>query len=294
MPCIEVKELTHIYFPGTPLETVALRDIELTVNDGEFIALVGSAGSGKSTLVQHFNGLLLPTAGCVKVFGRATSDKQHRQQLWRQVGLVFQFPERQIFSGTVFEDIAFGPRNLGWDSTTVSKQVKDTVALVDLPEEIITADPRTLSGGMLRRVAICGVLAMRPQVLIMDEPGAGLEPATRQLILAGIKEIQAQQGMTVILITHHLEDAAVYAERVAVLHQGALLSIGTTREVLSQAELLHKAGLKAPFAVELARRLSSQTGIHLPSIPLSLAEAAQLLQQLLQNSGSRPGERHCE
>lgn len=288
MPCIEVEQLTHVYYPGTPLELVALRDVELTVYDGEFIALAGSAGSGKSTLVQHFNGLLLPTTGCVKVLGRAISDKQHRRQLWRQVGLVFQFPERQIFNSTVFEDIAFGPRNLGWDSTTVSKLVQDTVALVGLPEEILTADPRTLSGGMLRRVAICGVLAMRPRILIMDEPGAGLEPATRQLILANIKEIQARQGMTVILITHHLEDAAAFAERVAVLHQGVLLSIGSTREVLGQTELLHRAGLKAPFAVELAQRLS-RAGINLPSLPLSLEDAAQLLQQLLQTKGVRPG-----
>ncbi len=288
MQCIEVEGLTHVYFPGMPLETVALRGIELTVYDGEFIALAGAAGSGKSTLVLHFNGLLLPTAGSVRVFGRDITDKEYRRQLWRQVGLVFQFPERQIFSPTVFEDIAFGPRNMGCDSLTVNKRVKETLALVGLPEEIQAEDPRTLSGGMLRRVAICGVLAMRPQVLIMDEPGAGLEPAARQLILASIKEIQSQQGITVILITHHLEDAAVFADRVAVLHQGELLSVGKTGEVLSQTRILHKAGLKAPFAVEMAERLI-ESGIKLPTIPLTIEDAARLLHGLIKTTGVEPG-----
>jgi len=288
MPCIEVEGLTHVYFPGTPLEMVALRDIDLTVDEGEFLALVGTAGSGKSTLVQHFNGLLQPTRGCVRVLGRDIKDKKYRQQLWHQVGLVFQFPERQIFSATVFEDIAFGPRNMGWDSSAVTKVVIETLAMVGMPEDIQTADPRTLSGGMLRRVAICGVLAMRPQILIMDEPGAGLEPAARQFILSSIKQMQAQQGITVILITHQLEDVAVYADRVAMLHQGELLCVGKVRKLLEQTQLLQQAGLKAPFAVELAQRLIS-LGIKLSNMPLTLDDAVQLLHGLIIASEAVPG-----
>lgn len=288
MSCIEVEGLTHVYLPGTPLENVALRDIELTVHEGEFIALVGAAGSGKSTLVQHFNGLLLPTAGCVRVFGKDTTDKKHRQGLWSQVGLVFQLPERQIFSATVFDDIAFGPRNMGWDSATVAARVKEALALVGLPEAIQTADPGTLSGGILRRVAIAGVLVMRPRVLVMDEPGAGLEPRARQLILTGLKDLQVQLGTTVILITHYLEDAAAYADRVVMLKRGELLCAGKTWEVLSQRQLLQEAGLKAPFAVELAHRLNA-AGINLPTVPLTVTEAARLLYELMQSP--EPGRR---
>ncbi|AGK99973.1 energy-coupling factor transporter ATPase [Desulfoscipio gibsoniae] len=288
MPCIEVEGLTHIYFPGTPLETMALRDINLTVDEGEFIALAGAAGSGKSTLVQHFNGLLLPTAGSVRVFGGNTMDKKHRQGLWRRVGLVFQFPERQIFSATVFDDIAFGPLNMGWDASKVEKLAKETLGLVGLPEQIQAADPATLSGGILRRVAIAGVLVMRPRVLIMDEPGAGLEPAARQLILAGLKKLQAQHGVTVILITHHLEDAAVFADRVAVLRRGSLLCVGKTREILSRIRILQEAGLKAPFAVELAHRLIV-AGIEIPDIPLTIDDAARLLHGLVQTTRAEPG-----
>ncbi len=288
MPCIEVEGLTHVYFPGTPLEIVALRDINLTVYDGEFLALTGAAGSGKSTLAQHFNGLLLPTAGCVRVFGRDINGKEFRRQLWRQVGLIFQFPERQIFSPTVFEDIAFGPRNMGWDSLTVNKRVKEALTMVGLPEEIQAEDPGTLSGGILRRVAICGVLAMRPRVLIMDEPGAGLEPAARQLILTRIKEIQLRYGTTVILITHHLEDAAVFADRVAVLCRGELLSIGKTGEVLNQIRLLHKAGLKAPFAVELAQRLID-SGMKLPVMPLTIEDVERLIHRLVEINADKSG-----
>ncbi|WP_347489960.1 energy-coupling factor transporter ATPase [Desulfoscipio sp. XC116] len=287
MPCIEADGLTHVYFPGTPLEMVALRDIQLTVNEGEFIALVGASGSGKSTLAQHFNGLLLPASGSVRVLGGDTADKKHRRALWRYVGLVFQFPERQIFSNTVFEDIAFGPRNMGWDSLKVARRVKEALASVGLSAEMQTANPSALSGGVLRRIAIAGVLAMRPRVLIMDEPGAGLEPEARQFILAQLKELQARYGITVLLITHNLEDAARFADRVAVLRAGELLCVGKAGEVLSRIELLQKAGLKAPFAVELAHRLTV-AGIKLPVIPLTIEDTARVLYDLM-STGAKPG-----
>jgi len=276
MPCIETEKLSYVYFPGTPLEVTALLDIDLRIEDGIFFALVGASGSGKSTLVQHFNGLLIPTKGTVKVFSRDTKDKAYRQQLWRRVGLVFQYPERQIFGDTIYEDIAFGLRNMGMDDKIVRELVNEALAIAGLPENIQSREPRTLSGGMLRRVAICGVLAMRPKLLILDEPGAGLEPRARRLILARIKEWQLRHGATVILITHHLEDAAIFADEAAVLHQGKVLTSGTVRDVLGQISILEQSGLSPPFTVELASRLE-EAGFKMPYLPLTIEEAAQIL-----------------
>lgn len=288
MPCIEIKNLTHVYFPGTPLENTALRDVNLKVEQGEFLALAGATGSGKSTLVRHLNGLLVPTAGLVKVLGGDVADKKFRRQLWRRVGLVFQFPERQIFSATVYEDIAFGPRNTGLAGAALEERVFRAAAAVELPEALLQADPGELSGGMRRRAAIAGVLAMRPEVLVLDEPGAGLEPAARGRILGRLKELQAGQGMTVILITHHLEDAVLYADRTAVLKAGRLLAAGRTREILGRADLLRKAGLEPPFAVQLADRLADG-GISMPRNPLTIEDAVRMLAPLLPAGAVKPG-----
>lgn len=288
MPCIEIKNLTHVYFPGTPLENTALRDVNLEVEQGEFLALAGATGSGKSTLVRHLNGLLVPTAGLVKVLGGDVADKKFRRQLWRRVGLVFQFPERQIFSATVYEDIAFGPRNTGLAGAALEERVSRAAAAVELPESLLQADPGELSGGMRRRAAIAGVLAMRPEVLVLDEPGAGLEPAARGRILGRLKELQAGQGMTVILITHHLEDAALYADRTAVLKAGRLLAAGRTREILGRADLLRKAALEPPFAVQLADRLADG-GISMPRNPLTIEDAVRMLAPLLPAGAVKPG-----
>lgn len=287
MFCIETTKLTKIYFPGTPLETVALQDINLTVRRGEFLALVGATGSGKSTLVLHFNGLLLPTKGLVSVLGRDVTETRHRKELWRRVGVVFQFPERQIFHATVFEDVAFGPRNMGLDEPAVTGRVEWALETVGLPRETGCADPATLSGGMRRRVAIAGVLAMQPEILILDEPGAGLEPGAKQALLDKIKQVQAG-GTTVILITHDLEDAATYADRVAVLRRGRLLRAGNTREVLHCVDLLEDAGLAPPQAVELTRRLA-RAGINLPESPLTLSEATRVLGRLLASAAGKTG-----
>lgn len=288
MFCIETDKLTHVYFPGTPLETVALRDIDLAVNRGEFLALVGAAGSGKSTLVLHFNGLLLPTSGRVNVLGRDVTDPKHRKELWRRVGVVFQFPERQIFNATVFEDVAFGPRNMGLGEPAVAERVEEALETVGLPREAGRADPSTLSGGTRRRVAIAGVLAMRPEILILDEPGAGLEPGAKRDILNKIKQVQAGCGTTVILITHDLEDAATYADRVAVLRRGKLLRAGNLWEVFSCVGLLEEAGLEPPRAVELARRLA-RAGVNLPELPLTLEEATRVVGRMLASARGKPG-----
>ncbi|KJS14358.1 MAG: hypothetical protein VR67_00245 [Peptococcaceae bacterium BRH_c8a] len=280
MPCIKIENLTHTYFPGTPLETAALQDISLTVDQGETLALAGATGSGKSTLVRHLNGLLAPTAGRVRILDGDVADKKFRRQLWRRVGLVFQFPERQIFSATVHEDIAFGPRNTGLAGQALSERVSQAAAAVGLPEDMLRTDPAELSGGMLRRAAIAGVLAMHPDILILDEPGAGLEPRARESILQRIKELQVSQGTTVILITHQLDDAALYADRLALLKKGRLLAVGPTAEILSRCDLLDEAGLEPPFTVELTRRLAA-AGINLPKTPLNPAEAARLLAVML-------------
>ncbi|KJS71382.1 MAG: hypothetical protein JL56_14885 [Desulfotomaculum sp. BICA1-6] len=280
MPCIKIENLTHTYFPGTPLETAALQDISLTVDQGETLALAGATGSGKSTLVRHLNGLLAPTAGRIRILDGDVADKKFRRRLWRRVGLVFQFPERQIFSATVYEDIAFGPRNTGLAGQALSERVSQAAAAVGLPEDMLRTDPAELSGGMLRRAAIAGVLAMHPDILILDEPGAGLEPRARESILQRIKELQVSQGTTVILITHQLDDAALYADRLALLKKGRLLAVGPTAEILSRCDLLDEAGLEPPFTVELTRRLAA-AGINLPKTPLNPAEAARLLAVML-------------
>ncbi len=289
MPCIEIESLTHTYFPGTSLETTALRDITLSVDRGETLALAGATGSGKSTLVRHLNGLLAPTSGRVLVLDGDLADKNFRRRLWRRVGLVFQFPERQIFSGTVYEDIAFGPRNTGLAGATLRDRVSWAAEAAGLPEELLNVDPAALSGGMRRRAAIAGVLAMRPEILILDEPGAGLEPAARKNILRRIKELQAGHGTTVILITHHLADAALYADRLALLEKGRLTAIGPVAEILSRYDLLDAAGLEPPFTVELTRRLAAE-GVILSETPLTPASAARLWCQVLKDKSVKSGE----
>lgn len=288
MPCIEIKNLAHVYFPGTPLETPALRSVTLEVHRGEFLALAGAGGSGKSTLARHLNGLLVPTSGFVRVLGGDVADKKWRRRLWRRVGLVFQFPERQIFGATVYEDIAFGPGNTGLTGTELENRVRWAARVVELPEELLPANPMELSGGMRRRAAIAGVLALRPEILVLDEPGAGLEPGARERILGRVRELQEQQGLTVLLITHHLEDAARFAGRVALLNRGRLLAAGPVREILARVDLLQEAGLEPPFAVELARRLAA-AGINLPRVPLTTGEAAGLLAPLLKAGRAYPG-----
>jgi len=280
MPCIKIENLFHIYFPGTPLETPALQDINLIVDQGGTLALAGATGSGKSTLVRHLNGLLAPTTGRVRILDGDVADKKFRRQLWRRVGLVFQFPERQIFSATIYEDIAFGPRNTGLNGRPLSERVSWAAEAVGLPEEMLGTDPAELSGGMRRRAAIAGVLAMHPEILILDEPGAGLEPRARESILQRVKKLQLEQGTTVILITHHLDDAALYADRLALLKKGRLLAAGPAGEILSRYDLLSDAGLEPPFTVALTRRLAAE-GLNLPETPLTPADAAKLLAPLI-------------
>lgn len=252
---IEVRNLSHIYHKGSPSETAALKDISFRIEDGEFVGLIGPTGSGKSTLIQHLNGLLKPTSGEVLVdgediWGRSMSLRKLRQR----VGLVFQYAEQQVFEETVRDDIAFGPRNLGLSEKEVQERVLEAAKMVGLPEELLGRSPFELSGGQLRRVAIAGVVAMKPEVLILDEPAAGLDPRGRDAILSSVKEMH-RSGMTVILVSHNMEDVARLCERLLVLNKGELVADGSPREIFSKSEFVRKIGLKAPDVVNLMEKL---------------------------------------
>lgn len=260
---IVIENLTHIYSPNTPFSRVALNGVSLTIQNGEFVGLAGHTGSGKSTLVQHLNGLLLPSAGRLQVEGVEIKKGADLRALRRRVGLVFQYPEYQLFEETVYKDIAFGPKNLGVPEGDMAATVKAAMALVGLPEELAQQSPFLLSGGQRRRVALAGVLAMRPQVLILDEPIAGLDPQGRAELLAYVREYRAQTNATVVMISHRMDDLAEQAERIIVLNKGEVALDGTPREVFSHGEQLTAMGLDLPQAARLTQLLRNK-GIPAP------------------------------
>ncbi|SHJ07025.1 energy-coupling factor transporter ATPase [Desulfofundulus thermosubterraneus] len=284
---ILVEHLTHIYAPGTPLALTSLEDVSLRIEEGEFVVLAGATGSGKTTLVQHFNGLLLPTAGRVLVDGRDTRDKRVRRDLWRTVGLLFQNPEQQLFEENVFAEVAFGCRNLGLDEGTIEIRVRRALEMVGLePVRFGTLSPFALSRGQQRRVALAGVLAYRPRVLVLDEPTSGLDPAAREQIWQMLKGMQ-QHGHTVVVITHHMEDAARYADRVVVLHRGKIYRQGTPRQVFGDPEGLRAVGLDVPMPGELMYRLR-QRGLPVNTGILTLDEAEAELKKLAPSGKACP------
>lgn len=283
---IRVNDLVHIYQAGTPLATEALRGVTLEIQEGEFFGLIGQTGSGKSTLIQHLNGLLKPTRGSVEVDGqnlweRGTNLKAIRQK----VGLVFQYPEHQLFEETVFADVAFGPRNMGLPEEEVKERVEEALAMVGLDGEIADRSPFELSGGQKRRVAIAGVLAMRPKYLILDEPTAGLDPMGRQEILGEISALQ-QQGVTVVLVSHNMEEVARLVSRLAVMHDGRLIAQGTPAEVFSKGELLEEVGLALPQIAQLMHRLRER-GLDIPVDIYTVEEAREAILRVL---GSKQGK----
>lgn len=257
MALIECRELTHVYLKGTPMETVALSGVTLSIGTGEFIGIIGPTGSGKSTLIQHFNALLRPTSGTVRVGGVNTADpKADLRTIRRQIGLVFQYPEHQLFEETVFKDVAFGPRNLGLDEEDVKQRVDDALRAVGIePSKFGQRSPFSLSGGEMRRVAIAGVLAMAPQVLVLDEPAAGLDPQGKVEILNRIQDLHKSGRLTVILITHSMDDAAQLTRRLIVLDKGRVVMDGPVREIFARAEELHAMGLGVPALTDLVQRL---------------------------------------
>ena len=254
---IVIEHLNYVYMSGGPYETHALMDVSLTIEDGEFIGLIGHTGSGKSTLVQHLNGLLKPTSGRILVDGLDLADKAtDKRAIRRRVGLVFQYPENQLFEETVEKDIAFGPKNLGLDEQEIARRVREAMRKVALDyDRLHERSVFELSGGQMRRVAIAGVLAMEPTTLILDEPCAGLDPKGREEILALIRNLHEEAGTTIVMVSHSMDDVASLAERVIVMNRGEVFMDGAPREVFSRGEELRGIGLDVPQAVQLAGKL---------------------------------------
>ena len=271
---IRLENVSFSYLQNTPMSQAALRDVSLQIEDGEFIGLIGPTGSGKSTLIQHFNGLLKPDSGKVYVDGVDLTLKDTQLRLIRQkVGMVFQYPEHQLFGETVLEDVGFGPRNGGLSEEEVTLRVKEALAYVGLDYEALKdQSPFELSGGQKRRVAIAGVLAMRPSVLVLDEPTAGLDPAGREEILAEIKALHDQGEITVVLVTHSMEDIARFASRLIVMEQGRIALDGTPLKVFGQAQRLKEMGLGVPEITDLMYELKAH-GLDVKTDILTVADA---------------------
>lgn len=256
MSDIKVSALRHVYSAGTPFEKVAIDDINIEIPHGQFVGLIGHTGSGKSTFIQHLNALLKPTSGTVTVDGEdINADKITAKNVRHKVGLVFQYPEYQLFEETVYADIAFGPKNMGLSETEIDERVREAAHFVGVPDEQFEKSPLELSGGQKRRVAIAGVIAMRPGVLILDEPTAGLDPAGCEQILRNICDYRTQTGSTVIIVSHSMDDVARLADRLVVFNHGAIRFDGTPEEVFSRPEELRSIGLAVPAATELAMEL---------------------------------------
>ena len=254
---IKAENINYIYQQGMPFERQALYDVNIEIEDGSLVALIGHTGSGKSTLIQHFNALVKPTSGKIIINGiDVTAPKADLRLVRKTVGLVFQYPEHQLFEETVYKDIAFGPKNMGLSDEEIDKRVRESAALVGLKEKHLTRSPFDLSGGQKRRVAIAGVLAMNPKVLILDEPTAGLDPKGRDEILATIKKLHEEnKEMIIIFVSHSMEDVAKTAERVIVMNDGHVEMQGTVAEVFAQAEHLQKIGLNVPQVTLLTDKL---------------------------------------
>ncbi|MCI9335546.1 MAG: energy-coupling factor transporter ATPase [Lachnospiraceae bacterium] len=253
---IILDHVNYIYEAGTAMEFAALKDINLVINEGEFIGLIGHTGSGKSTLVQHLNGLLAPTGGNIYYNGAGIHDSTfNKKELRSKVGLVFQYPEHQLFEIDVFSDVCFGPKNLGLDRKEVELRAYAALKQVGLEDEYFYQSPFDLSGGQKRRVAIAGVLAMKPEVLILDEPTAGLDPKGRDEILDQIAKLRQEMGITVILVSHSMEDVAKYVSRIVVMNRGQIMFDNTPREVFSHYKELETVGLAAPQVTYIMQAL---------------------------------------
>jgi len=246
-PILQVQNLQHIYSAGTPFEHVALQDVSFSVERGEFIGVIGHTGSGKSTLMQHLNGLLKPTSGSILLDGQDIwSDKKLTRQSRFRVGLVFQYPEYQLFEETVYKDIAFGPKNMGLDKDEIDRRVREAAGFVGITDEQLEVSPFDLSGGQKRRVAIAGVIAMEPEVLILDEPTAGLDPVGREGILGNIESYRKAKNATIMMVSHSMSDVARLAQRLLVMSDAKLAMDGTPQEVFSRAQELLDMGLDIP------------------------------------------------
>ena len=265
-PFLEVKNLTHIYSAGTPFEHKALDDVSFWVDKGEFIGIIGHTGSGKSTLMQHLNGLLKPDSGSILLDGvDIHTDKKTTRQARFRVGLVFQYPEYQLFEETVYKDIAFGPKNMGLNKSEIDRRVLEAAHLVGLTREQLAVSPFDLSGGQKRRVAIAGVIAMEPEILILDEPTAGLDPAGREEILQNIEAYRKAKNATIIMVSHSMNDVARLTDRLIVMNHSRKAMDGTPLEVFAHAEELVEMGLDIPQVTRVFMRLR-QMGVDVPNV----------------------------
>ncbi len=291
---IILDKVNYIYSPDTAYQIQALRDINLEIKDGQFIGIIGHTGSGKSTLIQHLNGLMRATSGAIYFHGLDIYDEDFElRELRNRVGLVFQYPEHQLFETTIFDDVCFGPQNQGLTKEEAGLRAFEALRSVGLPEELYYQSPFDLSGGQKRRVAIAGVLAMKPEVLILDEPTAGLDPAGRDEILDLIARMHRERGMTVILVSHSMEDVAKYVDRIVVMNQGQVLYDGVPREVFRHYRELEKIGLAAPQVTYLMHELAA-AGLKVDAEATTVEEARACLMEALTGVSSARRDIHRE
>ena len=286
MPLIETKDLTYTYSSGTPFEKTAINGISLTVERGEFVGVIGHTGSGKSTLVQHLNGLLRPTAGQVLLDGQDIWKEPKKNRAVRfRVGMVFQYPEHQLFEETTYKDIAFGPKNMGLNEQEIDERVRRAAEFVGLKPELLEKSPFELSGGEKRRAAIAGVMAMEPEVLILDEPTAGLDPKGRDLMLEQLRRYRREKDVTVLLVSHSMEDVARVADKVLVMHQAEIAMVDRTPAVFSRAAELEAIGLSVP-AVTRVFMLLREKGLDPGDNAYTVEQAVEQLLPLLKKGGA--------
>jgi len=276
---LKTEKLKHVYSIGTPFERAAINDVDFEVKQGEYLGVIGATGSGKSTFIQHLNGLMKPTSGHVFYDGRDIHEsKSFTREIRFKVGLVFQYPEYQLFESTVFDDIAFGPKNMQLSESEISERVLEAAGFAGLSDKLLKKSPFELSGGEKRRAAIAGVIAMRPEVLILDEPTAGLDPKGRDEIIRNVKEYKVAHNATIIMVTHDMEEIARSVDRIVLFEQGKIALEGTPAQVFSKHELLNNLGLTAPKVALVADRLRAQ-GIHLPNDIYTITQMRKALSQ---------------
>ena len=289
MPILETQQLSYVYGEGTPFEKTAVKNVNLTIHKGEFIGVIGHTGSGKSTFVQQLNGLLRPSSGKVLLDGKDIWEEPKKiRDIRFRVGMVFQYPEHQLFEETVYKDISFGPRNMGVREAELYRRVRSAAAFVGLKEELLQASPFEISGGEKRRAAIAGVIAMDPDILILDEPTAGLDPRGRDVLLAQILNYHKQRGNTVLLVSHSMEDIARIADRVLVMNNGSVAMFDTTRAVFARGEELEEMGLRVPQITKIMRNLQKAGWPVNPGV-LTVDQGVREMLELLKGRGNSRG-----
>lgn len=286
---ITFKDVTYIYQRNTPFAHKAIEDLSFHIPSGSFVAVIGHTGSGKSTLIQHLNGLVIPSEGEVTVgdFHLTQGKKpESMKELRSKVGVVFQYPEHQLFEETVEKDIAFGPANFGVPEEEIKKRIQDIIPAVGLPEELLERSPFDLSGGQMRRVAIAGVLAVKPEVLVLDEPTAGLDPRGQKDIMDMFYNLHKEQGLTTVLVTHSMEDAVKYADHVIIMNKGTRYMEGKPEEVFTQKEALNKVQLDVPEIVQFLNLFEAKFGKQIPFERQSIEEIAHMIQDIVKGAAA--------